>query len=1350
MLFAAQILRFVTLATLACSLVIAGCRERPDSTGGAVVDPGTATSARDASIDDALSEKLAMAPGDIERLCREGQFTHADLLRMPRKVREKALYKLDHPKPDHPGEAALFRYQQRLGEDGTIPDNALMIAKQQRDAMIAAQEQAAGGPTPHDAGLEPGAGAWRWLGPGNTGGRVRSLVVDPTQTNTMYAGSVSGGIWKTLNGGQNWFPLDDFMANLAVTSLVMDPSNSSVIYAGTGEGVFGIINSIDGTNNAAAVRGAGIFQTTDGGATWTQIPSTANSNFWYVNRLAIHPTNNQVILAATNTGIWRSTDAGQNWSQTYSGSPVYDVEFDPNNGNIAVAGQVGQSRYSANSGGSWAAAGGIPANAGRVELAVSPNNGRVYASVDINNGEIWRSAAGGASYTQIYSGPPNYLGGQGWYDNTIWVRPQPGVMLDNLIVGGIDLWRANPSPVAYALTKISDWTRVPNPGDSAHADHHIIVADPGFDGTTNRTAYFGNDGGVYGVNNVDTVTTNSGWTNLNNQFGVTQFYGAAAHPTSGTVIGGSQDVGTVTFGGDTDTWSEMFGGDGGFCASDPTNSNVYFSEYITARITRSTDGGASAAYIHNPRGVVSGNGDLSCGGCFQGTNALVDALNGNANFIAPFALDPNNTSTMIVGCGDLWRSTDVQAAQPNWFSIRPSLWTFHSAIAIAPGNSNVIWVGHTNVSGNPPVNEGDLYMTTNGTAAMPTWTQVDNNPPGLPNRWVSSIAIDPTNNNRVYVTFMGYSSNNVWRTTDGGNTWTQITGSGSTALPAAPVSAIALHPSNPGWLYVGTDVGVFASIDDGANWSTTNDGPANVPVDDLFWKNNNTLVAATHGRGIYEFTPPQLSYAGLSAGGAQFGFGSFAPSISAYGRYVSFFDGSGQIYVRDRQNSTTTMVSVDSGGTPGNGFSSSSVISANGQVVAFFSNATNLIGAGNDNNNAADIFVRDLLAGTTTRVSVASDGTEANMGVDAAPAISPDGRLVAFCSSSSTLIGAGNDNNGTQDVFVHARQTGTTTRVSVASDGSEGNGGSCGGWFSGDGRYVAFDSNATNLVANDNSGDFDCFVHDRQTGTTVRASLTTSGGEVSAFNVRPKLSHDGRYVLFETNGDFLSGGDTGGFTDVYSHDRDADTDGIFDEAGATSTNRITVAADGSQGDGNSGTFGWFSISSDNRFVTFASEATNFVADDTNSRSDVFLIDRDTDQDGVLDESGAISTTRVSVDANGLQGNFGNFPVSFGDSNQPVISCNGGVIAFRSTSWSLLQPDNNVEKADVFAFDRLFGTGDVNLDGAVNGLDQQAFLAVLFGTNTNVGSIAEADLNRDGTVDLTDSSILINRLLGKCP
>jgi hypothetical protein len=196
------------------------------------------------------------------------------------------------------------------------------------------------------------------------------------------------------------------------------------------------------------------------------------------------------------------------------------------------------------------------------------------------------------------------------------------------------------------------------------------------------------------------------------------------------------------------------------------------------------------------------------------------------------------------GC-QLWRTTNVKAASPTWSSIKSSTAQKISAITVAPGNSNLIWAGYNN---------GDVYSTTNGTVISPTWTRVDLGTPNLPNRQITRITIDPVNAQKTYVTFGGFSADNVWRTTNGGATWTDITGSGLTGLPDVPVRSLVIKSNNPNWLYVGTEVGIFASEDGGVTWTVPQDGPANVSVDELFWLDPNTLIAATHGRGLYRAT----------------------------------------------------------------------------------------------------------------------------------------------------------------------------------------------------------------------------------------------------------------------------------------------------------------------------------------------------------------------------------------------------------------------------------------------------------------------------------------------------------------
>jgi photosystem II stability/assembly factor-like uncharacterized protein len=714
--------------------------------------------------------------------------------------------------------AEEFRASELRNENGVIPDNALVKALQQKQQMpsdpaawSAAVLKPSGGVGPRVAGLAQAN--WTWLGPGNIGGRLRSIVIHPTTPSTMYVGSVCGGVWKTINAGTNWFPCNDFMANLAIGCLVLDSANSDLIYAGTGEG-FG---------NSDSLRGAGIFKTTNGGTNWTQLPTTASSSFYYVNRLAISPADPLVLLAATGSGIWRSTDGGTNWSQSFSTSGMLYLAFNPADGSKCVASGTAIALYSTDGGLSWTAATGLAA-AGRVELAYAPSSpGTVYASQYNNSGEVYVSYDDGVSYTLVNTGN-SYLGSQGWYDNTIWVDPTDP---NTLVVGGIDLWRS--SNGGATLTKISQWFSAPT---SAHADQHCILHHPSYDGSANRAVFFGNDGGIYRADDVYAVSLTTGWTALNHNLGVTEFYGAAGNATSGTIVGGTQDNGTLRYTPTSATqgWTAMFGGDGGFCAADPTDTNYFYGEYVYLQIHRSVNGGASSSYI------TAGLGDA---GIINGLDPDDPDAQSSANFIAPFILDPTNPNTMLAGGSNLWRSVNVKAATPTWSNIKPGAnGSYISAIAVAPGNSDVIWVGHNN---------GDVYSTTNGTAANPTWTRKDLGSPSLPNRKCLRLTVDPINSSRVYACFGGFNSDNVWRTTDGGTTWVNITAN----LPSAPARSLVIAPFNTNFLYLASEVGVFGSADGGATWSPANEGPANVAVDELFW-NGNYLVAATHGRGLFK------------------------------------------------------------------------------------------------------------------------------------------------------------------------------------------------------------------------------------------------------------------------------------------------------------------------------------------------------------------------------------------------------------------------------------------------------------------------------------------------------------------
>jgi Tol biopolymer transport system component len=329
---------------------------------------------------------------------------------------------------------------------------------------------------------------------------------------------------------------------------------------------------------------------------------------------------------------------------------------------------------------------------------------------------------------------------------------------------------------------------------------------------------------------------------------------------------------------------------------------------------------------------------------------------------------------------------------------------------------------------------------------------------------------------------------------------------------------------------------------------------------------------------------------------------SYNSSISYDGRYVAFdssatnlvaadTNGVQDVFVRDTQTDTIIRVSMDSSGVEGDLDSFSPSISYDGRFVAFYSNSTNLVAA--DTNDRADVFVYDTQTDTTIRVSVDSSGVEGESG-SYNPSISADGRYVAFYSNATNLVAS--DTNVHADIFVRDTQSNTTTRVSVDSGALESNGNSYNPSISYDGRYVTFDSNATNLVAADTNVRADIFLRDTQSNTTIRVSVDSSGLEGNSDSFAPSISADGRYVAFESNGTNLVAADTNVRGDIFVHDTQSNT-----------TTRVSVDSSGVEGD--NGSYNP-SISADGAYVAFESDATNFVINDTNGLSDIFRAPND--------------------------------------------------------------------------------------------------------------------------------------------
>lgn len=404
--------------------------------------------------------------------------------------------------------------------------------------------------------------------------------------------------------------------------------------------------------------------------------------------------------------------------------------------------------------------------------------------------------------------------------------------------------------------------------------------------------------------------------------------------------------------------------------------------------------------------------------------------------------------------------------------------------------------------------------------------------------------------------------------------------------------------------------------------------------------------------------PARTERVSVATGGDQADVGiTSEPSISSTGRYVAFHSQATtlvagdtnvayDVFVRDRRTGRTTRVSVADDGAQGNEDSVQPSISADGRYVAFRSLADNLVGGYSDRCHGPcwESYVHDRRSGSTRRVSVSSAGAEGNGHSAGRPSISPDGRYVAFTSDAKNLVA--DDTNGVEDAFVHDRRTGSTERISLSHKAAEANGHSITAVISRNGRYAAFTSLATNLTPGIENGTRNVFLRDRVAGTVTRVSVASDGTEADGLSERPSISASGRYVAFSSRAANLVKGDSNGVGDVFVHDRVTAT-----------TIRASVADDEAESDSTSLTSIAGTLSADGQYVAFSSSAGNLVEGDTNGRTDIFVRDR---HRGI--------TTRVSVAADGSQADAA--------SGTHCITPDGRHIAFGSLATNLVPDDTN--------------------------------------------------------------------------
>lgn len=695
-----------------------------------------------------------------------------------------------------------------------IPDDGYARAVEQAERLPSARS---------DSPTEP----WRPLGPHNIGGRTLSVALNPMNPNTIFAGSASGGLWRSRTAGSGaaaWSYIPTGFPVLSVSSIAIHPSDSNTIYIGTGE-VYGYQNAIGGLSvrTTRGSYGMGILKTINGGATWTKVLDWSYNQRRGIWTVQLNPQNPNTVWAATTEGTFRSYDGGITWTQVHTVLMAMNLAINPADTNIVFIAcgnlsSAGTGIYRTTNGGTnWTRlTTGLPTSwGGRARLTIfngAPNV--VYAS--IGNGSssgagtwLCRSTNNGDTWTILST--TDYATYQGWYSHFAVVHP---VDSSKIICGGIDLWKSTAG--GTNLIRKSDWAAwyfgVPPPGgpegppNYSHADHHTFAIHP----TNPNIVYFGNDGGVF-------RTTDFGETfeGRNGGYQTTQFYnGFSCAPTDSLLaLGGLQDNATAIYQG-TVAWRRVIGGDGCWTAVHPVNPDTMYGSWQNLSIVYSTNRLQSYTSIPPPSTSLT-------------------------SFAGPYVLAPSRPRTLFAGRDKIFKST---TGGTNWIATNNNLTLDGNpalSMAISYSSPDTVYVGTA-----PVVARAGIFRTTNGGTSWQNITAT------LPDRYPIDMAVDPNNAAIVYLTLGGFGSAHLFRSSDAGQNWNDI----GTGLPDVPTASVVVDPLYPSHIYVGNDIGVFLSSDAGVSWQSFQTGlpDAAIIMDLTISASNRMLRAATHGNGAYQ------------------------------------------------------------------------------------------------------------------------------------------------------------------------------------------------------------------------------------------------------------------------------------------------------------------------------------------------------------------------------------------------------------------------------------------------------------------------------------------------------------------
>ena len=652
------------------------------------------------------------------------------------------------------------------------------------------------------------AASWVSMGPINTpisissgkkrgNGRVNCIAFDPTDPEIIWVGSPAGGLWKSINGGNNWTTNTDDLPVIGVSHIAIDPNDNQTMYIVTGDA------------DATDTYSIGILKSIDGGNSWdtTGLSYLVNQTKT-VNKVIINPNFTDSLYAVTNSNILISADAGNSWQIVGAIGRWRDIEFKPDNSNVLYAAKQssgGSSIYRSNDGGvNWNIINnGMSGSRYRPLIAVTPENPEViyalFSNSDYGLEGFYKSSDAGDTWV-MQSNSPNILGrdtdgtstgGQAWYDLSLGVSTNN----ENLVyVGGINIWKSDDGGINWDINASS--------GNGfnysyMHVDQHAFEFNP-----HTNVPYAGNDGGIYKY--MDTLNN---WVDISDGLEISQFYNLGlSKSNTNRVVAGAQDNGTEML--TNVTWDAIMGGDGMECAIDHYDDDIIYAEYQYGGVRKSYNGG------------------------YNWENIKPVSYEGGWN--TPYEMHAINNNLIVIGYDEVYRSTTGGAV---WDSISHNVSNgaaLHS-IALAPSDEEYIYAA----------SYSKIKVTKD---AGISWTYIK---PGLANYNMTDVEVATNNADRAWVTFSDYNNiHKVYETNDAGSSWTNISGNN---LPELPVNCIVYQAGANDDLYIGTDIGVYHKDNTMTEWIAFNDGLPNVIVKELeIHYDKGTISAATFGRGVWE------------------------------------------------------------------------------------------------------------------------------------------------------------------------------------------------------------------------------------------------------------------------------------------------------------------------------------------------------------------------------------------------------------------------------------------------------------------------------------------------------------------